>query len=212
MTPDENDVPGELRRRNQWANWASLSEDELPEYLRHPKQPYFGPTRELSWTTEDGSGPYHRAFGHTTRHENRGVGYVFSEDDEYVAIDLDGCLDDYHNLKEWCPKPPWLTEDVWVEVSSSETGLHTAVKGVSLPWWWSNQDFEDKDHAGVECEDGNRFFALTGDLWKNHGTTIPDVDEETFYGWLKDVCREVSGTPRGNVNRPSRRLAPLRRT
>ena len=190
MTPDENNMPGELVARDRWTNWSP----EVLSFTNQEKQPFYGPRQELSYTSPEGSGPFVDALGHSTRHDNRGIGYVFLEDDEYVPIDLDGCLKGNGDLKEWCPRPPWLTEDAWAEVSSSGDGVHTAVKGVSLPYWWSDQDFKDRDHVGVECNDGNRFIALTGDLWKNHGMTIPEVDEETFYGWLEDVCRAVSGT------------------
>lgn len=189
MSPDEEDYPGELRRCLDWTNWAP----QVLDWTDAPKQPFYGPKRETRWTSPEGKGSFHRAFGYTTRNDNRGVGPIFREDDERHSIDIDGCLDDDRNLKEWCPRPPWLTKEDWAELSSSGNGLHTAVKGVTLPWWWSNVEDEDENHVGVEVDDGNSFMALTGDLWQGHGTSIPEVAQETFEGWLKDVYRSVTG-------------------
>jgi primase-polymerase (primpol)-like protein len=61
-----------------------------------------------------------------------GVGFVFSSDDPYVGIDLDGCRNPQTGYIE-----PWALEIVrrlnsYTEISRSGTGLHIIAKGRCL--------------------------------------------------------------------------------
>ena len=67
-----------------------------------------------------------------------GIGFVFTEDDPYVGIDLDDCRDpDTGELTDLANS---IVEqlDSYTEISPSGTGIHIIVRGV-LPAWPSAQ-------------------------------------------------------------------------
>lgn len=83
-----------------------------------------------------------------------GVGFVFTKDDPFCEIDLDGCRD-----PETGDVEPWAQEIVqelnsYTEISPSGEGLHILIKG-ELP--------EERNRKGrIEMYDRKRYFTITG--------------------------------------------------
>nr|WP_256391474.1 hypothetical protein [Natronoarchaeum rubrum] len=90
----------------------------------------------------------------TTDGEIAGVGFVFTNEDPLVGVDLDDCRDPATGVLE-----PWAESivealDSFTEISPSGTGVHTIVEG-TLPG--------DRNRRGdVECYETARFFTVTG--------------------------------------------------
>ena len=85
-----------------------------------------------------------------------GIGFVFTEDDPYVGIDLDGCRDVKTGRIK--PRAQKIIDrfDSYTEVSPSGTGIHIIVKG-RLPGKGINT-------GKIEIYDKGRYFTITGDL------------------------------------------------
>lgn len=92
-----------------------------------------------------------------------GVGFVFSPDDPYIGVDLDGCRDPITGALQ-----PWAAEivdalDSYAEHSPTRTGVHLIVRGV-LP--------KSVKAGAVEAYDRGRYFTFTGRPINDASTTI----------------------------------------
>ena len=106
-----------------------------------------------------------------------GPGFVFTEDDNYVAIDLDSVIKDGHID----PEAQIIIDrmDSFTEVSKSGKGIHIIVRG-SKPGSRCRK-------GNVEIYNKNRYFALTGDLWQDR---IAIEDRQDDLEWL---CSDIFG-------------------
>ncbi len=109
-----------------------------------------------------------------------GIGFVFSPNDPYFGVDLDGCLD-----KEG--RPTELALDVvqelrtYTEVSVLGRGLHCIGRGTMPP---------RRNRPGFEVYDRERFFVMTGRVWVDSPTEqIRECTEE-----LRVVCARYAST------------------
>jgi len=106
-----------------------------------------------------------------------GVGFVFTDDDPYVAIDFDKVIIDgilRKDIQEIVEKMASYTE-----ISQSDTGLHTLVKG--------KKPGTKCRKGSIEIYDRKRYFALTGNIYQGRDT-IEERQEEL--DWL---CSDVFG-------------------
>lgn len=119
-----------------------------------------------------------------------GVGFVFSEDDPYVGIDLDNAIDIYidencvehHRLRDWASDIVQRLNS-YTEVSPGGMGLHIWVKG-ELPRQGLQSLGED---GGVEIYQSRRYFTVTGrhlpgtpEAIKERGAELQEVLEDYF--------------------------------
>ena len=84
-----------------------------------------------------------------------GVGFVLTETDPYVGIDIDGCIAPDGNVI------PWVQEIInrmasYVEVSPSGTGIRIFVKG-NWPYSWNKNSAK-----GLEVYRAGRYLTVTG--------------------------------------------------
>jgi KaiC/GvpD/RAD55 family RecA-like ATPase len=156
-------VPDELRECRQWVVWKTVTRDGLPTKL--PFQANGGAAAKSNdpqtWCTfEEASIAFERG-GYS------GVGFVFSESDEFCGIDLDGCRDpETGKYAEWA-KEILAKLNSYSEVSPSKTGAKVFVRGKSP--WGAGKKFSvfgaekicDKAPA-IEVYDRLRYFAVTG--------------------------------------------------
>ena len=108
-----------------------------------------------------------------------GVGFVFSENDDFVGVDIDKCMN---------PDTGKLTSKAvdivrrlgsYTEISPSRKGLHILVKG-KLPGNGIKRN-------GVEVYDRNRFFTMTGNLYSGANRKIERREDE-----LKQLYQEAT--------------------
>lgn len=145
-------IPDELKVLPQWVNWRAkkLENDRIS---KRPVNPKTGKpasiTDSTTWGLFDDS---------TARYDSSnatGVGFVFTETDPYVGIDIDHCIDDKGNVALEALEIVNLLSS-YTEITQSGTGLHIIVKGKLPPGRRRNEI--------VEMYDSSRFFVVTGEI------------------------------------------------
>jgi len=149
--PSAEALPTSLLEYDQWVCWRSEDRDGTPTKV--PLDPSTGrfasSTNPQTWASFDDA----RAYAATGNAD--GVGFVFTEDDPFVGIDLDHCRGvETRTVHDWA-RAIVDQLDSYTEVSPSGTGVHVLVRG-SLPG--------DSNRSGdVELYETARFFTVTGD-------------------------------------------------
>ncbi len=144
--------PAELMARNQWVLWRYEPNQKDPEG-KPRKVPYCthgghaSVTNESTWTTFEKAAAAYR----TGRYS--GIGFVFSENDEYCGIDFDHCRDPATGILT--PRVQALIKqlDSYTEVSPSGSGLHSIVKARLV---------SGRKTSAMELYERSRYFTVTG--------------------------------------------------
>jgi len=150
-------IPAELRERHQWVIWRRETRDG-----KTTKVPYQAndPSRRASTTDPATWSSYEDAEAASVL-DGDGIGYVFTDDDPYVGIDLDA------GLPESDRGAIMVALDSYSEESVSGTGAHVIVKA-SLNGHGRNRK------GPVEIYEHGRYFVMTG----RHITGTPETIEE----------------------------------
>ena len=175
-----DNVPLALRELTQWILWRSETRGDKPT-----KIPYctdgknaksndrttwdsFENAREVAW-------------------QYSGIGFVFSADDPFIGIDLDGCRDSHTGkIAEWA-REVILKFNAYAEVSPSETGVKIFCRG-KLPFAngrkveVKQEPICDKTPA-VEMYDRGRYFAVTGWVLKGQ---LQVAECQAAIDWFKE--------------------------
>ncbi len=164
MTDTTSVIPTELRALKQWVNWRRELRDEKPTKV--PYQPAH-PRRRANVSDPQTWGTYEQA---AQVSDVDGIGFVFTADDPFTGIDLDGCIDENGEMH---PAAARIVENLtgYTEISPSGTGVHIVIaaklrgdrcRTPSTAW------------GGVfEVYDRGRFFTMTG-----RGSGQPDDRQE----------------------------------
>ncbi len=119
-----------------------------------------------------------------SRHTYEGIGYVFSEENDIVGIDLDKVID--ATGQKICPKAQEIVNrlDSYTEVSPSGTGLHIFVKVKG------NHKGRKGSCGGiiVEMYTQARYFTVTGVRWPGTPATVEERTDE-----FQTLYKELSG-------------------
>lgn len=158
-------VPNMLRQYNQWIVW-----DEN-------KTPFSPITRDKARVNDPATwASYEQAIDFLQYGgEFKGVGFVFTNNDDLVFIDLDHCINDDGELSETAEAVLKLFPDTYTEVSQSETGLHIVCRG-NIKRTFRN------DAAGVEVYDTGRYMAFTGNA-------LQSCEPRLKHEELEELCR-----------------------
>ncbi|GGL41488.1 hypothetical protein GCM10009037_26370 [Halarchaeum grantii] len=148
---DLDDLPAELCEREQWVGWRV--EERGGKATKVPVNAETGgfgsATDAVTWTDVS------TAVNAAESGEADGVGFVFTDDDPLVGVDLDDCRDPETGAVGEDARDIVERLDSYTEVSPSGTGFHVLVEG-ELP--------EGRNRRGsVECYETARFFTVTGD-------------------------------------------------
>ncbi|WP_042661976.1 hypothetical protein [Haloferax sp. ATB1] len=144
-------LPTELVERDQWVCWRSEKRDG--KQTKIPVVPgegsFASSTDPETWSDFETA----RSFVEANRAD--GVGFVFTEEDPIVGVDLDDCRDAETGDVDDDAQDIIDRLDSYTEVSPSGTGYHVLIKG----------DFpEGRNRRGqIELYDTARFFTVTGD-------------------------------------------------
>lgn len=198
--PDPEDVPEELREREQWLMWDASADA--------PRRPHWRGDFGISWTDPDDWHTFEDAREAAVDRESWGVGYVFARANDdaprgiYGALDLDGCADENGTPKEWLPGlKPFIDRGAYIEWSPSDGGLHIPLAGFEPPEWWSDAHLTDGEHEGVEAY-GSKFFTVTGKRERGSGATVADAGE-WVNDWLAEATEAITGDdPRAKTTDP----------
>jgi hypothetical protein len=146
----EQNIPQEMRERDQWLLWTGSYDAKG----KLSKRPNGSSTNPATWTT------FADASSRAKKLQDFGIGYVLTEDDSHVGIDLDGCRDPQTGEVD-----SWAEEIVsrcasYYETSPSGTGVKIIVHG-ALPKI-SNHVKKLGNGRSIEIYDRGRFFTVTG--------------------------------------------------
>ncbi|WP_049915135.1 phage NrS-1 polymerase family protein [Natrialba taiwanensis] len=144
-------LPEQLRERNQWVCWREESRDGKPTKI--PVTPGSGEfassTDPDTWTSVE------IALKYADSGDADGVGFVFTDDDPIVGVDLDDCRDPETGDVDDRAQDIIARLDSYTEISPSGIGFHVLIEG-ELP--------DGRNRRGtIELYDTARFFTVTGD-------------------------------------------------
>lgn len=178
-------IPSQLQDARQWLLWRLEERDGKPTKL--PVQPDGRPAKSNDPSTWTDFATVRAAFA---AGGFSGPGFVFSADDPFYGIDLDGCRDPKTGHVEVWAKEIVTEFGTYAEVSPSETGIKLFCRGTPpvagkkklLPHLPS--PCADKSPA-IEIYSQGRYFAVTG--WRLLGVSTKPVDNPTFAGLVKET-------------------------
>ena len=164
--PLREDIPDRLLKYDQWLCWREEDRDGKPTKI--PIDPVTG--EFASTTNPETWSEFETARDRVETDSEDGVGFVFTDDDPIVGVDLDDCRDpDQETADPWA-RDVIETLDSFTEVSPSGTGFHVLVAG-TLP--------DDRNRSGdLELYETKRFFTVTGDHVDGAPPTIQDRTAE----------------------------------
>ena len=173
-----NEIPSELKNVPQWILWKFETVNG-----RKTKVPY-QPSGEMAqannrrtWST------FATATKFYLNGDFDGIGFVFSRQDNYIGIDIDGCVVDgqLNNFAESIVEQL----DSYTEFSPSGNGLHIIIRG-SLPQSVLGTGRKNTKH-GLEIYSYGRFFTFTGNK-ENSNDVYERTDElaELFEQYFDD--------------------------
>jgi len=144
-------IPETLLERDQWVCWREEERDGKPTKI--PVTPGAGgfasATESETWAS------FETAIDYTETEHADGIGFVFTDDDPIVGVDLDDCRDPETGDVDDAALDIIERLDSYTEVSPSGTGYHVLITG-TLP--------DGRNRRGnIELYDTARFFTVTGD-------------------------------------------------
>lgn len=160
IIPQFDRIPQELKDRNQWVLWKLVPD---PKRDKPKKVPFQVNGREARANNPQTWSSFDKVLEVFKRGAYKGIGFVFSENDPYVGIDFDDCIED-----GWAVDPGVQllvdTLDSYTELSQSGSGLHTIVRArLQKNRTKSNKSPKEGDFAAFSSS--GRYFAFTGNVW-----------------------------------------------
>jgi len=140
-----DNIPDELKELDQWVVYNST---KFPINVRTGKKAEVD--NPNTWAS------FEEAREAVLSGKYKGVGFVLTEDDPYVIIDLDHVIDpDTGEIQPWAQTIIDRMHS-YTEVSQSGTGIHIIVR--------AKKPGGKCKHGNVEIYDHKRYFGLTGTL------------------------------------------------
>lgn len=165
-TVQVKNIPEELKARKQWVAWRAEDRGN-GKIAKVPVNPYTG--RNASTSDETTWSDFESAIKCCQDDPGiGGVGFVFSEDDPYVGIDIDNAIDSDGTSSE-AAQALLKRFNSYAEISPSGSGYHIIVKSESTP--------QGRKKGNVELYSSKQFFTMTGNIISDFPETIRDSDE-----------------------------------
>jgi P4 family phage/plasmid primase-like protien len=182
-------IPLELRQIPRWTLWKYLlvGEGDKKRYTKVPLQPSGNPassSNKSTWVDFHAAEAAYKTGGFD------GVGFVFTDEDNLVGIDLD---DVYSEQTGLTPFAQSIVDKVqgYVEISPSNTGVKIFTR--------ANVQVSHVDHSiGLEVYGRGRYFTVTGNHLKG---TIP-TQEQDLTGIIPERTIKSSGDAFETYNPP----------
>lgn len=148
-------IPSELTKLKQWVLWR-LEKNEKGDITKIPYQ-----TSGVKAKTTDPSNWATYEIVNKKLKNYTGFGFVFTENDQYIGIDLDKCIVD-SKIEEWA-QAIINRIDSYTEISQGGYGVHIIIKG-KLPYGCGNRK------GSIEVYDKERYFCMTGNIIEGRNT------------------------------------------
>jgi len=207
-TIDLTDVPDELKQLKQWVTWQHIERDgELSKFPTQNGGRGAKSSDPKTWVGFD-EAVYFLELLDTVE----GIGFMFSRDDPYCGVDLDGCRD-----PETGAIAIWASEiierfDTYCEVSPSGTGVKLICKARSPFATGRNKKLASvqaitSKTPGLEIYDHKRFWTFTGLRLIDKPNTVNECQEAM--NWLCRRYESELGSPDGGRTREMRRTEAI---
>jgi hypothetical protein len=186
---DYDAVPDDLKKRRQWVHWNYEEHDG-----RQTKIPYDANTgKRASSTSPTGWTSFENAVARLNGHA--GIGYVFSADDPFCGIDLDGCYNpDTGEIAPWARQ--WIDKlNSYSEISPSGTGIKVWTRAKWLlptgkKLSIKEAAFVEGKEPGIEVYDHARYFCVTGKKLADYPAEPQERQES-----IDELCRAFFSEP-----------------
>lgn len=193
----ETECLKELKELKQWVCWKLQQTKDRSAKL--PWTPYGSRASvrdETQWSS------YEACFTETVQLKYQGahrglngIGFVFSEDDPYVGIDLDKCRDyETGEIEDWALKVI-KQMDTYTEISPSGTGLHMICRGHRM------EKGRNQQGKNPEMYSWGRFFTFSGlhldgtpETIEDRHVEVRDLEKEFFGDNIKSTVGDESIT------------------
>jgi len=179
---DYSAVPDELRALNQWVCATG----------KVPKQPH-NPSQNAKVNDPDTWGSFDEAVNAVDEGKADGIGFVLTDGDPYVGIDLDHCRDPENGeIEAWALEIVERIHTYW-EVSVSGEGLHSYARG---------EISKAAKTKHIEVYAAKRQLVVTGEHLDGTPSDIRAVDDigQRLFSDVSDVSAtpafEIDTTPR----------------
>ena len=191
-------IPSQLRDWDQWVCWKYQADqpggrDRTRKVPIDPRTHRFAKaTDQSTWTAFDEAiTVYERS------HEDlAGIGFVFTDNDPFVGIDLDDCRETVTGKLD-----PWAEEVIdrlgtYTEVSPSGTGVKAIVT--------TGSEFRSRrrSNPGIEVYSSARFFTITGQSIDGNLETCDGTDDLSWIQqtYFPEPAPQVIRTAPASVN------------
>ena len=155
-------IPVELTQLDQWV----LYKFEKSGLNRISKIPVNNRGKNLRWSNPENWLSFEDACHFSSKSDGLfGIGFIFTEDDPFVGIDLDHCRDP--KTGDINPEAAGIIRrlNTYSEISVSGTGVHLIAKASDLT--------VGKNFDGVEIYNFGRFFTVTGVSLEHQTSSSP---------------------------------------
>lgn len=184
VQPDN--IPGELKARNQWVVWRYKWKAPKNRPGKWDKPPLDAATSSPASSTDPETwNSFEVAFAAYCAGGYDGIGYVFSGgDDDFVGVDIDHCRDpqtgqtlawtpEQRTCEHWAkdaPEPQEIIDSLptYAEVSPSRAGVKIFAKAKIV---------KAIKHGSVEMYSRGRYFTVTGHKLASAPSAIKDCNE-----------------------------------
>ena len=160
-------IPKELIALPQWVAWTGTKDDrgKMSKIPINPSNGFHAKTNDsATWGTFDAAAKW------SLQNNLQGVGFVFTENDDFVGIDIDGCLSSETGKMDLTADEIVKHFDSYTEISPSQKGVHIITKG-KLPG-------PGRKNGSLEMYDQKRFFTITGNLFSEMLAEISDCSDQ----------------------------------
>ena len=179
IAPTFHTISETLRDCPQWILWRSETRDgDKTKVPYQPSGSYAKTSDASTWSTFEEA----RQAYETGKFD--GVGFVFTEDDPFVGVDLDDCLDGESLTRGALDVVKKLNS--YTEGSPSGTGLHIVLEGSLIRD--RNRTGEIEGMKEIEIYEDGRYFTFTG----RHLDGTPEEPQQRARQ-LHALCEEIFG-------------------
>lgn len=162
-------TPEEIRILKQWHVWRMVKGTKIPLQIDGSAAKSNDPE---TWSEFEAAVDQAAFFD----------GIAFEITPPYVGIDLDGCLDEDGDLREWAwPILAHFDELGFIEVSPSGTGIKILVRGAKPEGMPCLHKIAEKPKQQIEVYGHSRFWTVTGDIY---GGNDKISDAQHAIDWL----------------------------
>jgi putative DNA primase/helicase len=176
--------PDDLTDYESWVLWRYDKRDG--EETKVPYQINGSPAKTNDRSTWVSFETAHEAYLNSYS-KYAGIGFVFSENDPFVGIDIDDCLTDAGTLKPWAVGIVNRFSHTYMEVSPSGTGIKIFARG--------ELERAAKFNYGdgkVETYSTGRFFTVTGNRYTSDTSEVVEDAQEEI-NWTVSLNSKSTG-------------------